>query len=115
MFKLENIEDIDSEDEALKIIAKENEEVRRQMQEQELFFSLRMNDFNNNKNILGQIQEVEELDEESEMDNENKNSKNYNLSKSLKKSQNDLIKSNKSIKSLKSNSNRNKNEIIKKI
>ena len=114
MFKLENIEDIDSEDEALKIIAKENEEVRRQMQEQELFFSLRMNDFNNNKNILGQIQEVEELDEESEMDNENKNSKNYNLSKSLKKSQNDLIKSNKSIKSLKSNSNRNKNEIIKK-
>ena len=114
MFKLENIEDIDSEDEALKIIAKENEEVRRQMQEQELFFSLRMNDFNNNKNILGQIQEVEELDEESEMDNENKNSKNYNLSKSLKKSQNDLIKSNKSIKSLKSNSNRNKNEIVKK-
>ena len=109
MLKLENIEDIDSEDEALKIIAKENEEVRRQMQEQELFFSLRMNDFNNNKNMLGQIQEVEELDEESEMDNENKNSKNFALSKSLKKSQNDLIKSN---KSLKSNSNRNKNEKI---
>ena len=112
LLKLENIEDIDSEDEALKIIAKENEEVRRQMQEQELFFNLRMNDFNNNKNILGQIQEVEELDEESEMDNENKNSKNYTLSKSLKKSQNDLIKSNKSLKSIKSNSNINKNEKI---
>ena len=112
MLKLENIEDIDSEDEALKIIAKENEEVRRQMQEQELFFSLRMNDFNNNKNILGQIQEVEELDEESEMDNENKNSKNFNLNKSVKKSQNDLLKSNKSAKS--NNNRKIDNEIIQK-
>ena len=111
MLKIESEEDIESEDEALKIIAKENEEVRRQMEEQELFYSIRMNrigseDFNNcnnNKNILGQIQEVEnESDDESEI----KNSKNYlNINKSLKKSENNFNELKKSYKSYNSNNN----------
>ena len=38
--------DIDSEEEALKIIAKENEEIRKQMEEQERIFNMKMNDPN---------------------------------------------------------------------
>jgi len=76
-FEGEDEGDIDSEEEALKIIARENEEARKQMEEQELFFAnkingnfkFRIDDINNmqNKNVLGLIQEVEnESDEDSE-------------------------------------------------
>ena len=88
-FEGEEEDDLESEEEALKIIARENEEARKQMEEQELFFANKINgnfkynmeDINNmqNKNILGLIQEVEnESDEDSEqkskMDNQNNNS-----------------------------------------
>ena len=129
-------EDIDSEEEAMKIIAKENEEIRRQMEEQEIFFSMRMNGggnedlnnfntFNNNKNnILGLIQEV---DNESDDDSEKKSNINDNkFTKSLKslkkndddsKNANELIKSNKKIKMVESDidsirqNNNEKNDI----
>lgn len=58
-------DDIDSEEEALNI-ARENEEARKQMEDQELFFNNRING-NQNKNVLGLIQEAEnESDEETE-------------------------------------------------
>ena len=74
-FEGEEEDDLDSEEEALRIIAKENEEARKQMEEQELFFSNKINgnfkfgieDVNvQHKNILGLIQEAEnESDEDS--------------------------------------------------
>ena len=58
-------DDVDSEEEALNI-ARENEEARKQMEDQELFFNNRING-NQNKNVLGLIQEAEnESDEETE-------------------------------------------------
>ena len=58
-------DDVDSEEEALNI-ARENEETRKQMEDQELFFNNRING-NQNKNVLGLIQEAEnESDEETE-------------------------------------------------
>ena len=95
LFKLEeNEEEIDSEEEALKIIAKENEEIRKQMEEQEIVFNMKINDpnyrlesdeFKNRNNILGQIQEVDnESDDESDKKS-NLNNKSLKLSKSLRK------------------------------
>ena len=83
-FEGEDEEDLDSEEEALKIIAKENEEARKQMEEQELFFANRINSnfnidtMNNmpNKNALGLIQEVEN---ESEDDSEQKSKLSNNV------------------------------------
>ncbi len=75
IYKIEgNEEDIDSEEEAMRIIAKENEEIRKQMEEQELFFSMRMNgggnddynNYNNKNNMLGLIQEVDNESDDSE-------------------------------------------------
>ena len=65
----------DSEEEALKIIAKENEAIRKQMEEQEIVFNMKINDpnyrlenddinYKNRNNILGQIQEVEDESED---------------------------------------------------
>ena len=102
LFKLEeNEEEIDSEEEALKIIAKENEEIRKQMEEQEIVFNMKINDpnyrlesdeFKNRNNILGQIQEVDnESDDESDKKS-NLNNKSLKLSKSLrKKSENNIF------------------------
>ena len=94
-FEGEEEEDLDSEEEALKLIAKENEEARKQMEEQELFFSNRINgSFNivkmnnvQNQNALGLIQEVEN---ESEDDSEQKsklfnNASNQNNNSLIKK------------------------------
>jgi hypothetical protein len=92
-FEGEEEDDLDSEEEALKIIARENEEARRQMEEQELFlannkmngnFKFNMNDMNNiqNKNMLGLIQEVED---ESEEDSEQKSKTNQNNNSFIKK------------------------------
>ena len=84
-------EDFDSEEAALKIIARENEEERKKMEEQELFYSnngngnykYNMGDVNNmqinDKEMLGLIQEVEDESEEdseqkSKMNNQNNNS-----------------------------------------
>ena len=98
----ENEEEIDSEEEALKIIAKENEEIRKQMEEQEIVFNMKINDpnyrlengdmnYKNKNSILGQIQEV---DNESEDESERKSNminKSLKLSKSLKKSENNVF------------------------
>ena len=93
LFKLEgNEEEIDSEEEALKIIAKENEEIRKQMEEQEIVFNMKINDpnyrlendeYKKRNNILGQIQEVENESEDESEKKSNLNS--LKLSKSLKK------------------------------
>ena len=84
-FRQEEEEEIESEEEALKIVAKDNEEALKQMEEQELFFSNNINiPFNLNleelnnvppKTILGLIQEVED---ESDEDTEQKNNSNNN-------------------------------------
>ena len=88
----ENDEEIDSEEEALKIIAKENEEIRKQMEEQEIVFNMKINDpnyrleneeYKKRNNILGQIQEVENESEDESEKKSNLNS--LKLSKSLKK------------------------------
>ena len=90
----ENEEEIDSEEEALKIIAKENDAIRKQMEEQEIVFNMKINDpnyrlenddinYKNRNNFLGQIQEV---DNESEDESERKSNfinKSLKLSKSL--------------------------------
>ena len=90
----ENEEEIDSEEEALKIIAKENEEIRKQMEEQEIVFNLKINDpnyrleneeYKNRNNILGQIQEVENESEDESDKKSNINNKSLKLSKSLRK------------------------------
>ena len=90
----ENEDEIDSEEEALKIIAKENEEIRKQMEEQEIVFNLKINDpnyrlendeFKNRNNILGQIQEVENESEDESDKKSNINNKSLKLSKSLRK------------------------------
>ena len=94
LLKIEE-DDIDSEEEALKIIAKENEEIRKQMEEQERMFNIKMNEsnFNNDdsnyksKNYLGQIQEA---DNESEDESDKKSNINsLKISKSLKKKSSD--------------------------
>ena len=83
-FKQDEEEEIESEEEALKIVAKDNEEALKQMEEQELFFSnninipfnLNLEELNNAppKTILGLIQEVEdESDEETEQKNNTNN------------------------------------------
>ena len=95
-FEGDEEEDIDSEEAALKIIAKENEEARKQMEEQELFFANKINgnfkfnmeEFNNmrNKNMLGQIQEVEnESDDDSEQKSKLNNLNNQNNNSLIKK------------------------------
>ena len=65
--------DIDSEEEALKIISKENEEIRRQMEEQELFFSMRMNsqNFRMEKDKINEDEEEIDMDDFDENDNDN--------------------------------------------
>ena len=94
LLKMEE-DDIDSEEEALKIIAKENEQIRKQMEEQERIFNIKMNDINlnsddinyKNKNFLGQIQEA---DNESEDESDKKSNINsLKVSKSLKKKYSD--------------------------
>ena len=113
--------EIDSEEEAFKIIAKENEEIRRQMEEQDLLFSLKMNDKNfsefNNNNILGQIQEVENESDDSEKKsdiNENKISKSLKINKSEKKNignnNNEAINNYDNIKIVESDNDRMKNK-----
>ena len=98
----ENEDDIDSEEEALKIIAKENEEIRKQMEEQEIVFNMKINDpnyrlenddinYKNRNNILGQIQEVDNESDDDSDKKSNINSKSLKLSKSLKKSENNLF------------------------
>ena len=83
-FQPEEEDEMESEEEALKIVEKNNEEALKQMEEQELFFSnnmnppfnLNMEDVNNipPKTILGLIQEVEnESDEDTEPRNEMNN------------------------------------------
>ena len=95
-FEGEEEEDMDSEDEALKIIAKENEEARKQMEEQEFFFANKINgqfkfnidEMNNipNRNMLGQIQEVDnESDDESEQKSKLLNVNNQNNNSLIKK------------------------------
>ena len=80
-FQPEEEDEMESEEEAFKIVAKDNEMSLKQMEEQELFFSNNMNPpFNVNmeeinnlppKTILGLIQEVEnESDEDTEQKNE---------------------------------------------
>ena len=108
---------IDSEEEALRIIAKENEEIRKQMEEQDLCYPNRMNnpnyklenvDFNNNMNMLGLIQEV---DNESDDDSEKKNNLNNNslkISKTFKIIENNNNSSYDIIK----NDNKKKEEIV---
>ena len=86
-FKKEEEEDIESEEEALKLVAKGNEVVLKKMEEQELFFSnntngpfnLNLEEMNNMppKTILGLIQEVEN---ESDEDTEHRNDANNNNS-----------------------------------
>ena len=97
--KIGEEEIIDSEEEALRIIAKENEEIRKQMEEQDLFFPLKNSpnyrlenvDLNNNMNMLGLIQEVEnESDDDSEKKS-NLNNKSLKLSKSFKIIENNNI------------------------
>ena len=98
----ENEDDIDSEEEALKIIAKENEEIRKQMEEQEIVFNMKINDpnyrlenddinYKNRNNILGQIQEVDDESDDESDKKSNIISKSLKLSKSLKKSENNLF------------------------
>ena len=94
LLKIEE-DDIDSEEEALKIIAKENEDIRKQMEEQERIFNMKMNDPNfridnddtnyKNKNYLGQIQEADNESEDESDKRSNINNKSLKLSKSLKK------------------------------
>ena len=83
-FQPEEEDEMESEEEALKIVEKNNEEALKHMEEQELFFSNNMNPpFNLNmeevnnvppKTILGLIQEVEnESDEDTEQRNEMNN------------------------------------------
>ena len=98
----ENEEEIDSEEEALKIIAKENDAIRKQMEEQEIVFNMKINDpnyrlenddinYKNRNNFLGQIQEV---DNESEDESERKSNfinKSLKLSKSLKKNETNVF------------------------
>ena len=95
-FEGEEEDDLDSEEEALRIIAKENEEVRKQMEEQELFFSNKINgnfkfgieDVNvQHKNILGLIQEAEN---ESDEDSTHKSVANINNNHSLIKKNDDI-------------------------
>ena len=72
----DNVEQIDSEEEALKIIVKENEEIRKQMEEQKIVFNLKIiepnyrlenDEFKNRNNILGQLQKVDyESEDESD-------------------------------------------------
>ena len=97
--KIGEEEVIDSEEEALRIIAKENEEIRKQMEEQDLLFPLKNSpnyrlenvDLNNNMNMLGLIQEVEnESDDDSEKKS-NLNNKSLKLSKSFKIIENNNI------------------------
>ena len=97
----ENEDEIDSEEEALKIIAKENEEIRKQMEEQEIVFNLKINDpnyrlenddnYKRKNNILGQIQEVEDESEDESDKKSILNNKSIKLIKSLKKSENNLF------------------------
>ena len=98
----DNEDDIDSEEEALKIIAKENEEIRKQMEEQEIVFNMKINDpnyrletddinYKNRNNILGQIQEVDDESEDESDKKSNLFSKSLKLSKSVKKSENNLF------------------------
>ena len=79
-FQPEEEDEIESEEEALKIVEKNNEEALKQMEEQELFFTnnmnppfiLNMGEANNSQpnTILGLIQEVEnESDEDTEQNN----------------------------------------------
>ena len=119
MEQADNDLDIDSEEEALKIIAKENEEIRRQMEEQDLFFSLRDKNYSefNNKNILGQIKEVEnESDDDSEKKsniNENKNNTSLKLNKSAKKiieNNNEIVNNYNNIKIVDSDNDKLKNK-----
>ena len=85
-FRKEEDDEFENEEEAYKLVAKDNEESLKQMEEQELFFSnningpFNMEEMNMNnmpqKTILGLIQEVEnESDEDTEQkDNINNNS-----------------------------------------
>ena len=97
----ENEDEIDSEEEALKIIAKENEAIRKQMEEQEIVFNMKINDpnyrlenddinYKNRNNILGQIQEVDDESEDESDKKSNYINKSLKLSKSLKKSENNI-------------------------
>ena len=83
-FRKEEEDEFESEEEAYKIVAKDNEEALKQMEEQELFFTNNMNvpfnmnmeDINNmpQRTILGLIQEVEnESDEDTEQKENNNN------------------------------------------
>ena len=83
-FRKEEEDEFESEEEAYKIVAKDNEEALKQMDEQELFFTNNMNvpfnmnmeDINNmpQRTILGLIQEVEnESDEDTEQKENNNN------------------------------------------
>ena len=109
----ENEEEIDSEEEALKIIAKENEEIRKQMEEQEIVFNMKINDpnyrlesdeYKNRNTILGQIQEVDNESEDESDKKSNINNKSLKLSKSLrKKSENNIFNDEKIKNSVKEN------------
>ena len=109
----ENEEEIDSEEEALKIIAKENEEIRKQMEEQEIVFNMKINDpnyrlesdeYKNRNNILGQIQEVDNESEDESDKKSNINNKSLKLTKSLrKKSENNIFNDEKIKNSVKEN------------
>ena len=83
-FRKEEEDEFESEEEAYKIVAKDNEEALKHMEEQELFFANNMNvpfnmnmeDINNmpQRTILGLIQEVEnESDEDTEQKENNNN------------------------------------------
>ena len=83
-FRKEEEDEFESEEETYKIVAKDNEEALKQMEEQELFFTNNMNvpfnmnmeDINNmpQRTILGLIQEVEnESDEDTEQKENNNN------------------------------------------
>ena len=125
----ENEDEIDSEEEALKIIAKENEAIRKQMEEQEIVFNMKINDpnyrlenddinYKNRNNILGQIQEVEDESEDESDKKSNYINKSLKLSKSLKKSENNLIADNNiknSVKEKLTDSNEFDNIVIKDI
>ena len=125
----ENEDEIDSEEEALKIIAKENEAIRKQMEEQEIVFNMKINDpnyrlenddinYKNRNNILGQIQEVEDESEDESDKKSNYINKSLKLSKSLKKSENNLIADNNiknSVKEKLADSNEFDNIVIKDI
>ena len=122
--KIGEEEVIDSEEEALRIIAKENEEIRKQMEEQDLYFPLKNSpnyrlenvDLNNNMNMLGLIQEVENESDDDSKKKSNLNNKSLKLSKSFKIIENNNI-ADTNYESIKKNNNKidNSQNTIKEV